>query len=342
MIGGGVGVVLLVLAVGAVVLGQSKRWETKWRIAIPTVLAVCALVAALPPLATQAFPETYRKTPVPFDAISVANGATLFAANCVPCHGPQAKGNGVLAKTFAIPPVDLLTEPHTAKHTAGDFFHWLTYGIPGTGMPAFADKLSEEDRWDLVNFLHATSRGYQARLINPYVAPDQPYMAPQNFSYAAHDGTSGTLKDFRRQKTVLLVLFSWPESRARLDQLRLAYATISGGNTVVLAMPVNDLNPEDLAGITADIPFPVATQGAPEVARSYALFRRTLSNPDLAGEGTAPKHMEFLIDRYGYLRARWIPAVDGTGWTDIGELTRQIEQLNREKEIRPPPDDHVH
>ena len=107
MIGGGVGVALLVLAGGAVVLGRTKRWETKWRIALPAVLALCALVAALPPLATQAFPETYRKTPVPFDAISVANGVALFAANCVLCHGPQAKGNGVLAKTFAIPPVDL-------------------------------------------------------------------------------------------------------------------------------------------------------------------------------------------------------------------------------------------
>jgi putative copper resistance protein D len=342
LIGAGVGAALLVLAGGAVVLGWTKRWGTKWRIALPAALTACALAVAVPPLAIQAYPETYRKTPVPFDAISVANGATLFAANCVPCHGPQAKGNGVLAKTFAKPPVDLLTEPHTAKHTAGDFFHWLTYGIPGTGMPVFADKLSEEDRWDIVNFLHATSRGYQARLINPYVAPNQPYMAPQNFSYATHDGVSGTLKDFRRQKTVLLVLFSWPESRARLDQLRLAYATLSGGNTVVLAMPLNDLTPEDLAAITADIPFPVATQGAPEVARSYALFRRTLSNPDLAGEGTVPKHMEFLIDRYGYLRARWIPAVDGTGWTDIGELMRQIDQLNREKELRPPPDDHVH
>jgi putative copper resistance protein D len=342
MIGGGIGVALLFLAVGAVAFGRSKRWQTKWRIAIPAILAICALVAALPPLATQAFTETYRKTPVPFDAISVANGVVLFAANCVPCHGPQAKGNGVLAKTLPIPPVDLLTEPHTAKHTAGDFFHWLTYGIPGTGMPAFADKLSEEDRWDVVNFLHATSRGYQARLINPYVAPNQPYMAPQNFSYSAHDGTSGTLKDFRRQKAVLLVLFSWPESRARLDQLRSAYATLSAANTVILAASVNDLNPEDLAAITAAMPFPVATQGAPEIARSYALFRRTLSNPDLAGEGTSPKHMEFLIDRYGYLRARWIPAVDGSGWTDIGELTRQIAQLNREKELRPPPDDHVH
>ncbi len=342
MIGAGIGVALLILAVGAIALGRSKRWETKWRIAIPAVLAVCALVAALPPLATQAFPETYRKTPVPFDAISVANGANIFAENCVLCHGPQAKGNGVLAKTFPIPPVDLLTEPHTAKHTAGDFFHWLTHGIPGTGMPAFADKLSEEDRWDVVNFLHATSRGYQARLINPYVAPNQPYMAPQNFSYSAHDDSSGTLKDFRRQKAVLLVLFSWPESRARLDQLRSAYATLSGANTLILAASVNDLNPEDLAAITAGMTFPVATQGASEITRSYSLFRRTLSNPDLAGEGTMPKHMEFLIDRYGYLRARWIPAVDGAGWTDIGELMRQVEQLNREKELRPPPDDHVH
>lgn len=342
MVRTGIGIILVILAGGSVALGRTKRWETKWRITIPLALTVCALALVLPSLATQAFPETYRKTPVPFDTISIANGAALFAANCVPCHGPQAKGNGVLAKTLAIPPVDLLTEPQTAKHTAGDFFHWLTHGIPGTGMPAFADKLTEEDRWDLVNFLHATSRGYQARLINPYVAPNQPYMAPQNFSYSAHDGTSGTLKDFRRQKAVLLVLFSWPESRARLDQLRLAYPALRDSNTVVLAAPMNDLNPQDLAAITTTMPFLIATQGAQEIAHSYTLFRRTLSNPDLAGEGTSPKHMELLIDRYGYLRARWIPAVDGAGWTDIGELTQQIEQLNREKEIRPPPDDHVH
>ena len=342
MIGGGIGIVLLVLAGGTVIFGRTKLWKTKWRIAIPATLTACALAVALPPIAIQAYPETYRKTPVPFDAISVANGASHFTANCVPCHGPQAKGNGVLAKTFKKPPVDLLTEPHTLKHTAGDFFHWLTYGIPDTGMPAFADKLTEEDRWDVVNFLHATSRGYQARLINPFVAPDQPYMAPQNFSYSAHDGTSGTLKDFRQQKIVLLVLFSWPESRTRLDQLRAAYATLSGSNTVVLAVPVNEITLLDMEAVSANMPFPVATQGAPEIAKSYALFRRTLSNPDLAGEGTTPKHMEFLIDRYGYLRARWIPEVDGAGWTDIGALMRGIGQLNREGEIRPPPDDHVH
>jgi len=117
---------------------------------------------------------------------------------------------------------------------------------------------------------------------------------------------------------------------------------LSGSNTAVLAVPMNDLTQQDIAAITASIPFPFATQGASEITRSYALFRRTLSNPDLAGEGTIPKHMEFLIDRYGFLRARWIPAVDGAEWSDIALLMRQIEQLNREKEIRPPPDDHVH
>ena len=55
-----------------------------------------------------------------------------------------------------------------------------------------------------------------------------------------------------------------------------------------------------------------------------------------------PEHAEFLIDRFGYLRARWIPAIDESGWADISVLTKQLVQLNSEKEILPPPGDHVH
>jgi len=167
-------------------------------------------------------------------------------------------------------------------------------------------------------------------------------MVSPNFSYSAHDGSSGTLKDFRRQKAVLLVLFSWPDSRARLDRLRAAYDAIKASETAVLAVPMNDLTPDDLASITADAAFPVVTQGASEIARSYALFRRTITKPDLFGEGTAPKHMELLFDRFGYLRARWIPESDGAGWSDIELLMQQIAQLKREKQILPPPGDHVH
>lgn len=336
------GLVFLITAGITIVLGRKKQWGTSWRIAIPTVLGVLGFGATLYPLSVQSYPETYRKTPVPFDSISIANGVDLFTANCTPCHGPQAKGNGVLAKTLPKQPVDLLTEPHTAMHTAGDFFHWLTYGRFNGIMPAFGEKFSEEERWDLLNFLHANSRGYQSRIITPRILPEQPFLATPNFSYTAHDGSSGTLKDFRGKHTLLLVLFSWPESRARLDQLRTAAATITGKNTAILAVPMTDLPPDELATVARDMPFPIVTQGAREISSSYALFRRTLSIPDLFGEGTRQKHIEFLFDRFGYLRARWIPNGDGPGWTDIDLLTQQITQLNQEREILPPPGDHVH
>jgi copper resistance protein D len=336
------GLVLLIIAGTTIVLSRKKQWGTSWRITVPTILGILGLGATLYPISVQSYPETYRKTPVPFDAISIANGVELFAANCIPCHGPQAKGNGVLAKTLPKQPVDLLTEPHTAMHTAGDFFHWLTYGRFNGIMPAFGEKFSEEERWDLLNFLHANSRGYQSRIITPRILPEQPFMATPNFSYTAHDGSSGTLKDFRGKQDVLLILFSWPESRVRLDQLRAAATSIIGKNTAVLAVPMTDSAPDELTAIVRDMPFPVVTQGAHEISSSYALFRRTLSIPDLFGEGTRPKHMEFLIDRFGYLRARWIPNGDGSGWADTTLLTQQITQLNQEREILPPPGDHVH
>lgn len=336
------GLVLLIIAGTTIVLGRKKQWAPSWRIAVPTLLGIIGLSATFYPIAVQSYPETYRKTPVPFDAISIANGVELFTANCIPCHGPQAKGNGILAKTLPKQPVDLLTEPHTAMHTAGDFFHWLTYGRFNGVMPAFGEKFSEEERWDLLNFLHANSRGYQSRIITPRILPEQPFMATPNFSYAAHDGSSGTLKDFRGNQNLLLVLFSWPESRVRLDELRAASTTITAKGTSILAVPMTDLPLDELSSIAQGIPFPVVTQGGREIARSYALFRRTLSIPDLFGEGTRPKHMEFLIDRFGYLRARWIPNGDGAGWTDVSLLTQQITQLNQEGELAPPPGDHVH
>lgn len=334
------GLCILVLGAIAPSLHRLRRWGRARLIAIVATLAALGLGLALPSLAVKANRDTYRKTTVPFDALSIANGASRFAENCAVCHGPQGKGNGVNAKNSPKPPADLLTEPHTAKHTAGDFFWWLTEGIPEAGMPAFGNRLTEEERWDIVNFLHALSRGYQSRLLRERVVPDQPMVGAPDFSYSAQNGPGGTLKDFRKKKAVLLVLFTVPQSRQRLERLRALYDKIRDGRTELLAVP---LDSTVASAIAADaMPFPVAAQGASEISRTYALFRRTLSNPDLLGAGAVPPHMEILIDRYGYLRARWIPAQESPGWTDPAALLDQLAQLNGEKEVRPPPDDHVH
>lgn len=93
--------------------------------------------------------------------------------------------------------------------------------------------------------------------------------------------------------------------------------------------------------MTEQMPFPVITQNAHEIVSSYALSRRTLTHPDIIGRGTIPPHMEFLIDRQGYMRARWIPSIDESGWSDMEKLKQQINILRRENSGMPFPEDFV-
>jgi hypothetical protein len=51
--------------------------------------------------------------------------------------------------------------------------------------------------------------------------------------------------------------------------------------------------------------------------------------------------MEFLVDRQGYLRGRWIPD-EGVDWSEPAQLMAAIEVLRQEKLVAPPPDLHVH
>jgi putative copper resistance protein D len=341
VIGVWVAITLLIIAGAITLRALMKGGRSSWRFGLPTVLVVLALAVGAYALSIKAYPETYRDTPVPFKSESVAHAMTIFAENCVPCHGHQAKGDGILSKTLPKKPIDLLTEPHATMHTPGDFFHWLTNGVPGTGMPAWGEKFSDKERWDLVNLIHAINRGYQARIMNTRILPNQPFLAPPGFSYTTHDGTTGRLKDFRGEKAVLLVLFSWPDSRERLDQLRLAYPTLQDHKAEVLAVPLTELTSQQIADIGKDIPFPLVEKEAAEIARTYSLFRRTISHPDLMGPATVPKHMEFLFDRFGYLRARWIPETDAADWNNIEFVIQQVDQLNQEQQIMPPPPDYV-
>lgn len=337
-----IGVAVFIVACVSIRLGRIKKWNLKRLIFIPLALMITSLAIALPPIAIEAYPETYQKTPVPYDAVSIANGENLYRENCVTCHGPQGKGNGILSRTLSTLLPDMLMEPHVEAHTAGDLYHWITFGMEDTDMPGYADKLTEEDRWDLVNFFHALYRGYQSRILTPEIVPNKPFIIPPSFYYGTNDGSGGVLQDFREQNTVLLVLFSWPESKDRLEQLSVAYDKFNKKDTVILAVPKGNIDIETIEKIANETPFPIVTQGAAEIVSSYALSRRTLSHPDIIGSGKVPDHMEFLIDQYGYLRARWIPSADESKWNDIDTLIKQISLLNQESIKTPPPGDYVY
>ena len=87
----------------------------------------------------------------------------------------------------------------------------------------------------------------------------------------------------------------------------------------------------------------IVRNGADEIRESYDLLSRTLVNRgDGRSLGMKRSHMEFLIDRFGYIRGRWIADEETNGWSPTDRLLKQVDKLNAEAQLLPPPDDHVH
>jgi copper resistance protein D len=327
---------MLILGIGlAGLVWIRRRIAKEWHLAILSLTLVgLGLWAAISPLTLPAFPDSYRRSAVPYHVLSIANGKDLYANHCVGCHGVDATGNGPLAEGSTKRPADL-TAPHLGDHTPGDLYWWLTHGIAGTAMPAFSN-LSEEERWDMVNFLHVLASGYEARVLRQRVIPERPWLGAPDFNFVAKDGTSGSLRDFRENAVVLLVL-SNEQSTARLNQLNQMVSAAEKSKLKIIVVPINN------SVIKLDNPnVVVVTDGNREIAASYVLFRRTIENPRSGEQGALPTHMEFLIDRFGYVRARWLPEDTRPGWGDVNVLMAQIEMLSREPRTRPPPDEHLH
>src|SRR5207302_741836 len=65
----------------------------RWPIAAGgLVVLVSGAAIALPPLVSDAYPTTYQRPAVPYQATSIADGHALFARHCAVCHGPRGGG----------------------------------------------------------------------------------------------------------------------------------------------------------------------------------------------------------------------------------------------------------
>ena len=88
--------------------------------------------------------------PIAFSEESVKAGKQIFLANCKSCHGDPGKANGL---PLAPPPTDVALQAFLDKNTDGNLFHKVTDGQ--TTMPAYKAILSEDQRWDIVNFIRS-------------------------------------------------------------------------------------------------------------------------------------------------------------------------------------------
>ena len=322
LIGSQVAVVGLV----ALVAGMAMR---AWRLPLGAVaLAMLGAGAglALPPLAIDAYPTTYLRPSVAYQAGAITAGAALYQANCAGCHGPRGAGDGPDGRGLPRAPADLRA-PHTAQHTAGDLFWWISHGIPGSGMPGFTSRLSEEERWELINYLRALSAGYAAREMGPAVERDRRWLVAPDFTFTVGPTPPRTLKDYRG-RSVLVVLYALPGSRARMTQIAEHEGTLAMLGVEVIAVPIDaDRNAIRRLGAEPRVMFPVVTEGAETIVAAYRLF------------AVAP-HVELLVDRQGFIRA--ITRSRGEAG-DFDALLAQVRQLNEEKIVtEAAPEEHVH
>lgn len=333
-----VGVALLVLAWRSP--ARLAKLQPRQGMALGGFTVVAGAALALPAISVQAYPGTYLTPNVDFAVESIAHGLEKFEDNCTLCHGAGGRGDGPAGFGLPVPPADL-TAPHAAIHTAGDMYWWLTYGIPGSIMPSFADSMNVEDRWDVINFLQAFSLGYQGRILGTRIVPDKPWLGPPDLSITDESGEALRLRDYRRQNGILLAIVRGPESRARVEQLIAARDRLARlGTKIVLVAPGPEGEP--LRQLAAG-KILVVDKDTESAAAGFGLFTRSLTNAKHETARAPELSAEFLVDRSGYLRARWLPSEDKgpDAWSDLDALERQVTLLAKEP-LRSPPKDHDH
>jgi mono/diheme cytochrome c family protein len=95
---------------------------------------------------------TRTKNPVASDAKSIAAGKDVYIAQCLECHGDTGKGDGPSGKELSPKPTNL-TDPNVTGQTDGALFLKIKTGR--NHMPAFETLASENERWDVINYIRA-------------------------------------------------------------------------------------------------------------------------------------------------------------------------------------------
>ena len=95
------------------------------------------------------------QSPPKTDAATIRAGKELFADNCASCHGEKGLGDGEAGKELNPKPANLAMIQ--GKWIATDGFYMWAISEGGeklkTGMPAFKDALSENERWQIISYL---------------------------------------------------------------------------------------------------------------------------------------------------------------------------------------------
>ena len=113
-------------------------------------------------------PEPYAglNVPAPADADALTRGAALYTQNCAVCHGEAGLGESEVGQQLN-PPAAAIA--HSSQMLGDDFLFWrVSEGGASepfnSGMPAWKEVLSEDQRWDVINYVRSLGDGSAAAM----------------------------------------------------------------------------------------------------------------------------------------------------------------------------------
>jgi len=107
-------------------------------------------------------PAVFARPQKPSPA-DIEAGKAVFFRKCVFCHGPEGGGDGPESQTHWPRPRNFHAGTFKIRHTASgelpterDLFLTVTNGLPGSAMPSFERKLTEQERHQVIAFITTT------------------------------------------------------------------------------------------------------------------------------------------------------------------------------------------
>ena len=100
-------------------------------------------------------PAMAKQNPVAQSQESIAAGQKVYEKRCAACHGKTGDGNGPNVLSLGIHPAKL-SDPRLRSESDGALFWRITTGKKP--MPGYGTRLSQTDRWNLVNYVRTLSK----------------------------------------------------------------------------------------------------------------------------------------------------------------------------------------
>jgi mono/diheme cytochrome c family protein len=140
-------------------------------------VVVIALASALPPFRRSA------------EAQDADRGKVVYGKWCAGCHGDDGKGDGDGAMFMLPRPRDFTRGVYQVRTTANgelptddDLLHVVDEGMPGTAMPGWRARLSDQERRNVVAYVKSFSRFFQGASPEPLTFGKPPKASPEGIA----------------------------------------------------------------------------------------------------------------------------------------------------------------